>query len=170
VFYMYIYFFPLIGFVFSWLLGSILFAFLIYPKRPIRILGITFQGLIYKIKSPLIKSLGNYLEQTVKHNDAISNALLSPDNLSTVLPTIEAKVAHFLELKLSEQLPAISMFVGKKTLDKVKNSLMQEIEILLPKAIEQYLNKFRSNFDGQKFAMSIVNEETENLIINTLKN
>ncbi len=154
----FIYFFPVIGFIIAWLATSILFHFLLAPKTIKKLLGIKFQGVLYQLQPKATSSLGTFLEDSVKRNPVIDQVVLNPQNLVTVRPEIEKNVTQFLEEKLPEQMPAISMFIGKKTTDKLKNTLMEQIDTLLPKALDKFLQKFKDNFDGQQFAQKIINE------------
>lgn len=153
-----VYFFPIIGCVIAWVLATITFQFLFTPEKFKKRFGINAIGLLNQLKPLLIERLGIFLHQTVKQNPIINDTVLNPQNLVSVRPEIEKHVGQFLEEKLPEQMPAISMFIGKKTTDKLKNTLMQQIDNLLPNALEKFVEQFKENFDGQQFAQKIIND------------
>jgi uncharacterized membrane protein YheB (UPF0754 family) len=64
-----------------------------------------------------------------------------------MMPLIESHIDTFLKERLSEQLPMISMFIGEKTLSRLKTTFMQEIETLLPPVMKTYAGQLRTELD-----------------------
>jgi len=69
---------------------------------------------------------------------AMIEKIKDPVNLASVKPVIEEHVNTFLQVKLKEKMPAIAMFVSGSTLDKLRDGLLEEIDILLPDVIAGY--------------------------------
>jgi hypothetical protein len=44
----------------------------------------------------------------------------------------------FLRIKLKDEMPMLSMFIGDKTITSLKKFFMQEIEILFPQVMKQF--------------------------------
>ena len=63
-----------------------------------------------------------------------------------------------LQVKLKEKLPVISMFVGEGMIQKIKEGLMEEIEVLLPELINRFTDKLSESVDVEQ----IVTEKVSN--------
>jgi uncharacterized membrane protein YheB (UPF0754 family) len=68
-----------------------------------------------------------------------------PANFKKLVPTIESHVDDFLRNKLKEQMPMISMFIGDKTIDTLKNVFMQELESLFPQVMKQFAANLKND-------------------------
>lgn len=79
--------------------------------------------------------------------DSISKYLTDPEKLKQLTPGIEAHLDQFLEVKLQEKLPVIATFVGPSTLGKIKEAMVEEIDLLLPQVISQYADSLLKNMD-----------------------
>src|SRR5690606_27653179 len=93
------------------------------------------------------KKLGTVVANELLHFDDIIERIKDPSNLTDLAPFIEKHIDEFLQVKLKEKLPVISMFVGEGTLSKIKEGLLEEIETLLPQIINQYTDKLSTNIN-----------------------
>ncbi|MBK6826354.1 MAG: DUF445 family protein [Chitinophagaceae bacterium] len=67
--------------------------------------------------------------------------------MKKIMPMLESHIDHFLRVKLSDEMPVISMFIGDKTIQKMKSAFMQEIETLFPKVMKQYAVNLKDELD-----------------------
>ena len=123
---------------------------LFHPRNPKRFLGITMQGIFPKRQKQVAAKLGAVVANELLHFDEIAVLIKDPSMLASLKPTIESHVDTFLHQKLKEKLPVISMFVGEGTLNKLKDGLMEEIDILLPEIIGKYADNLSSSIDIEK--------------------
>jgi uncharacterized membrane protein YheB (UPF0754 family) len=84
------------------------------------------------------------------HFDEIAAQLKDPEGLKQLTPTIEKHLDNFLEIKLKEKLPFISAFIGASTTGKIKEGMLEEIELLLPELITQYTDALSGKIDIEK--------------------
>lgn len=56
-------------------------------------------------------------------------------NFEAVLPFIDTKLDNFFKHKLSEKLPMISMFIGDKTINQLKEVFIEELKQLFPELL-----------------------------------
>ena len=155
---MIIYLIPFISAFIGWFTNWIAIKMLFHPREPKRFLGITFQGIFPKRQQQFAKKLGVLVASELIHFDEIVERIKDPANLGEVAPFIEKHVDEFLSVKLKEKLPVISMFVGEGTLTKIKEGLLEEIEILMPRLIDQFTGKLSQNIDVEQ----IVTEKVAN--------
>ncbi len=137
---------PLISAFIGWLMVSLAIKMLFHPYQPKKILGISFHGVIPKRLPHFAKKLGE-LVNTLFSFDDIENKISDPANLEKIIPMIETHVDDFLRNRLSTEMPVISMFIGDKTIIKLKTAFMKEIETLFPLVMKQYAGNLRTELD-----------------------
>jgi uncharacterized membrane protein YheB (UPF0754 family) len=107
------------------------------------------------------------------HFDEIAALLKNPEQLSNLTPTIEKHLDNFLQVKLKEKLPVISMFVGTNTMDKIKDGMLEEINLLLPELIHQYTDSLSKQIDIEKMVTEKVanfsSDKLEQILESVLK-
>ena len=143
-----------IGWVTTWVAIKMLF----HPREPRRFLGITIQGVFPKRQKQVAEKLGAVVANELIHFDEIAVMLKDPEQLKKLTPTIEKHLDSFLHVKLKEKLPVISMFVGEGMLQKIKDGMLEEINLLLPDIINQYTDSLSKQVDIEK----IVTEKVAN--------
>lgn len=132
-----------IGYFTNWIAIKMLF----HPKNPVKFLGITFHGIFPKRQKQFAIKLGSVVANELLHFDEIADKLKDPKQLEALTPTIEAHINTFLEVRLKEKIPVIAMFVTGKTLDKIQEGMMEEINTLLPQIIGQYTDTLKEKID-----------------------
>lgn len=170
---MLIYLIPFISAFIGWFTNWIAIKMLFHPKQPKRILGVTFHGIFPKRQQQFAKKLGVVVATELLHFDEIVDRIKDPSNLTDLAPFIEKHIDEFLQVKLKEKLPVISMFVGEGTLSKIKEGLMEEIEVLLPQLINQYTDKLSGSVDVEAIVTEKVanfsSDKLEEILISIMK-
>lgn len=154
---MYLYFFPLIAAVTGWLCNIFFLNYLFGRIIPARVPGIAAKA-------------GSYVSDKVFNMDLITAKLTDPASLEEMKPFIEGHIDVFLKIKLKEKMPAIAMFVGDKTLDSMKNSLMEEIDILLPGLLQKYARNLGEKVNIEKIISDKLNALPEGRLTELLMN
>ncbi len=170
---MVIYFIPLISAFIGWFTNWIAIKMLFHPKGPIKILGITFHGIFPKGQQQFALKLGSVVANDLLHVDEIVDKIKDPKNLDSLKPFIDKHVDEFLKIKLTEKLPVISMFLGDSTLNKVKEGLIEEIDLLLPQVIEQFTTSLQQKLDIQSIVAEKVaqfsSDKLEQILVDIMK-
>lgn len=141
-----------IGYFTNWIAIKMLF----HPKQPLRVLGITFQGIFPKRQKQFAEKLGSLISKEFLSFQDIERKIANPANLKKVLPEIEKHVDRFLEQKLSELFPMISMFIGEKTISALKMALMTELESIFPVIMERYIGGLKQELDLEQIVIQKV--------------
>ena len=147
---MIIYLIPFISSFIGWFTNWIAIKMLFHPKQPVNVLGITVQGIFPKRQQQFAQKLGALVARELIHFDEIAGKLKNPSQLKALTPTIEQHLDTFLQVKLKEKFPVISMFVGEGMLAKIKEGMIEEIELLLPQVITQYTDSLSRSIDIEK--------------------
>lgn len=109
----------------------------------------SFQGIIPKNLDNLAQRIGEFAGREFL-NFNIEEKINDPKHLESIKPLLEKHLDEFLRIKLVKEIPMVGMFVGDKTIDKLKNIFLQEIGILFPKVIGQFANNIKAGLDIQK--------------------
>jgi len=133
-----LYLIPLVAAFAGWLLHKGLISF-VYSK------------VVPASQETIAKRLSGYAASAL-NLDQLAGHLADAGELSALKPEIERHIDVFLNEKLKEKMPMIAMFVGEKTIDKIKEGLLEEIDLLLP----VILRRFAGNLDTRIDIGSIV--------------
>jgi uncharacterized membrane protein YheB (UPF0754 family) len=138
---------PVISAFIGWFTNWIAIKMLFHPREPKKILGISFQGIFPKRQKVLAANLGKLVSDEFLSFTEIEQMISNPENLKHIMPTMENHIDHFLRVKLADEMPVISMFIGDKTINRMKTVFMQEIQELFPKVMKQYASNLKNELD-----------------------
>ncbi|NOT52032.1 MAG: DUF445 family protein [Chitinophagaceae bacterium] len=138
---------PIISAFIGWVTNWIAIKMLFHPRVPKKILGITFHGIFPKRQRQFAEKLGKLVSQEFLSFDDIEQKISDPENLKKVMPMIEQHVDDFLRVRMSDEMPVISMFIGDKTINKLKTAFMKEIETLFPQVMKRFAGNLKTELD-----------------------
>lgn len=138
---------PVISAFIGWVTNWVAIKMLFHPREPWKVLGITFQGIFPKRQQQFAEKLGKLVSAEFLSFEDIEQKISSPENLKKIMPLIENHIDEFLRHRLSNEMPVISMFIGDKTINKLKGALMTEIELLFPQVMKQYAANLKTELD-----------------------
>jgi uncharacterized membrane protein YheB (UPF0754 family) len=144
---------PFISAFIHWLTIWMALKLLFHPRHPKRILGFTLHGVFPKRQQQIAESLGRIVGQELLSFGDIEQTITHPDNVRRILPLAEQHIDGFLRVKLKEQMPMISMFVGEKTITQLKAVFMQELEDLFPIIMKNYIANLRHDLDLERIVV-----------------
>jgi uncharacterized membrane protein YheB (UPF0754 family) len=138
---------PIISAFIGWITNWIAIKMLFHPREPKKILGITFHGIFPKRQQQFAQKLGKIVSSEFLSFTDIEEKISDPSNLKKIMPLIETHIDEFLRVRLSAEMPVVSMFIGDKTIVKMKSSFMKEIESLFPQVMKQYAGNLKAELD-----------------------
>jgi uncharacterized membrane protein YheB (UPF0754 family) len=125
---------PIIGALAGWLIHSLA-------------ISIVIRRILPRKKQQLANNIGKLAAKEFASFQGLEEKINDPKNLESILPFIENHIDTFLNEKLKKEMPVISMFIGSKTTDKLKEVFMKEIESLFPQVISQFAGNLKSSLD-----------------------
>lgn len=161
---------PFIAAFTGWFTTWIAIFMLFHPREPKRFFGITIQGVFPKRQKVFAAKLGSVVANELLHFNDIMQHIKDPSQLANLKPAIEMHVETFLQVKLKEKLPVISMFVGEGTLQKIKEGLMEEIDLLLPEIIGKYADNLSERVDIERMVTEKVSNFSSDKLEEILAN
>ncbi len=140
------------GWVTTWIAVKMLF----HPRNPIKIFGLNIQGIFPKNQRIIAQKLGQVVGKELLSFSEIEQKVTNPENLQKLRPEIEAHIDNFLQHKLKEVFPMLSMLMGEKTVNQLKDAFLQELENLFPMLMKSYMTKLEQDLDLEKIVMEKV--------------
>jgi len=133
-------FIPIIPAITCWLLIKFFTRYLFRPLQPIRIAGISFWGIIPRNREVIVKFLSQAICNQLLNSAILRDQLSDSDTLQKAMPVIEAHIDNFLNVKLKEAIPVISMFVGDRIMKQLKDLFITELRELFPSIMSQFIS------------------------------
>jgi uncharacterized membrane protein YheB (UPF0754 family) len=157
------------GWVTTWIAIKMLF----HPRRPVKFLGLTIQGIFPKNQQLIAQKLGQVVGKELLSFSEIEEKVTNPENLQKLRPDIEAHIDNFLHNKIKEIFPALSMFIGEKTINQLKDAFLMELESLFPVLMKNYMIKLQGELNLEKIVTEKVanfsSEKLEDILNQTKK-
>lgn len=141
---------PLLSAFIGWFTNWIAIKMLFHPREPRKILFFTFQGVFPKRQAAFAQKLGKLVSEELLSFSDIKDKISNPDNLEKVMPVIDNHIDHFLRVRMSDQMPVISMFIGDKTINSLKTLFMTELRELFPVIMQKYADNLQGEIDLEK--------------------
>jgi hypothetical protein len=164
---------PLIAAFIGWFTNWIAIKMLFHPKQPKRILGITFQGIFPKRQAQFAEKLGQIVANDLVNIKEIVSSLNSEDAVHEIKPMIEVHIDHFLNEKLPQKMPIISMFISKQLIAEMKSTLMDEIIEMYPQIANQMMTSLEKKISIQKMVSDKVaqfsSDKLESILIGIMQ-
>lgn len=150
--------------IICWLFFRVLLIFLFSPLKPVSLAGMKIQGLLPRYRIQLIRETGVWINTQLIPTLKLEEKLIAPENLEKLMPVIEEHIDDFLRHKLTQEMPMISMFIGDKTINKLKETFLKEISNLLPKLLVSFAGQLQGNMDATVFLHQLSNNYPDHKI------
>jgi len=165
-------FIPVISAFIGWITNWVAIKMLFHPRKPIKFLGLTIQGIFPKRQEQFATRLGKLVSTELLSFEDIASKITDPGKLDAVIPMLETRIDSFLRVKLGESFPMISMFIGDKTIEKLKSIFIEELRSTLPDLIKNYIGHLKEDLDMEKIVTEKVkafsSDKLEEIIYNVM--
>jgi len=141
---------PIIAALTGWITNYIAIKMLFHPREKVKILFLEIQGIFPKRQKKLAEKLGKIVSDELFSMEDVRAAITNPDNLSDVHQVIDEKLDDFLENRMMESMPMLYVFMSDEMRVKIKATLQQELELMLPELIGQFANKIEKEVDVER--------------------
>ncbi len=141
---------PVISAFIGWFTNWIAIKMLFHPREPRKILGVTLHGIFPKRQKQFAEKLGKLVSAELLSFSDIEEKITHPENLKKIMPLVEGHIDEFLRVKLAQQMPMISMFIGDKTIAELKTVFTAELELLFPVIMKNYMSSLQQQLDLEK--------------------
>lgn len=138
----------------GWLVNRVAVWMIFHPVRPLNLGLFRLHGIFPSQQKKLGEELGKMVAEQFFSFDDISRKLTDPAKISAIKPYVEEHLEQFLRVKLPQTMPMIAMFIGDSTINQIKTTLADELDLLFPKLIGQYLENVKSELDLRQIVSS----------------
>jgi uncharacterized membrane protein YheB (UPF0754 family) len=146
---------PFVSAFIGWWIGQLMIKILFHPVRPVKIAGFTIQGVFPKRQQQLAEKLGRLLVSGELFSaEEIGEKITRPEMFKKIMPLVEVHIDNFLKVKLPENMPMISMFIGEKTITQLKTVFLAELELLFPEVMKNYIKGLQEDTNLEKILVA----------------
>ena len=153
-----LYFLPVIGALIGWLTNWVAVKMLFHPKKPLRLVIITVQGVFPKRQKAFAEKLGNMVANELFSVNEVTSKIREQATNEEILNLIQTRVRDALEKKLETHFPVVGMFVSEGTLDKVAKEFSTDIRVM----ISELADRISLGIENEMDVESIVREKVSN--------
>lgn len=138
---------PVICALIGWLTNYLAVKMLFHPRKPVKILFYTMQGIFPKRQKALARNLGEMVQgELISHEDVVG--VLQDKAFLDKVRTMSGDYADSLvRERLVTLHPMIGMFLNDEMAEKIKDMLGSELESLIPRVVEEASRELESKLD-----------------------
>ncbi len=153
---MFIYTIPFISALIGWITNYIAIKMLFHPKKKIKVLFFSIQGIFPKRQHILAARLGNIVATELFSFDDIKDRFTSTGTAHEINQILDEKLEDFMENKLKSTMPMLSMFMNADVKAKIKNTLHEEFQNILPDILNRFSDKLEKEVDVESIVAAKV--------------
>ncbi len=148
------------GALLGWFTNYLAVKMLFHPKEPYTIFnfklgsfqskGITFQGIFPKRQKQIAIQIGKVVADELLSIEDIKEKVVTQDSMDNIFAQVEVKMDNFLEGRMIEKYPLVSMLATKKLKYGIRDQMLEEVKIQLPDMMDKYIQHVEKNLDIQE--------------------
>lgn len=159
---------PLIGAFIGWVTNWLAIKMLFHPRKPVKLIFITFQGIFPKNKPRVAEKLGTIVQRDLINFSDIKSRLQDPDALNNFKEQIALRVDNAIRDRI-EKSGLLNAIVPDQLIQSVHKTIVDEIEKNLPMVIGSSIDKIEEKLDIQELVRNKVanfsDEKLEQLLL-----
>ncbi len=171
---MLIYTLPIIAALTGWITNYIAIKMLFHPKKKIKILFFSIQGIFPKRQNVLAEKLGRIVATELFSFEDIKKRFTSTGTATEINEVLDEKIEDFLDQKLKSMMPMLSMFINSEMKKKIKATLHEEFQNILPEILNKYSEKLEKEINIEEIVYTKVaafsSEKMEQILFSIMKN
>ena len=114
------------------------------------------QGIFPKRQKVLAERLGKIVAKELFSFSDIKERFTSTSTALEINKVLDEKLEDFLDSKLKTMMPMLSMFINSDTKGRIKETLHQEFQNILPDILNKYSDKLERDIDIEKIVFEKV--------------
>jgi len=170
---MLIYTLPIIAAITGWITNYLAIKMLFHPKKKIKLLFFSIQGIFPKRQDVLAERLGKIVSSELFSFKDIKERFTSTSTAIEINKVLDEKLEDFMDVKLKTTLPMLAMFLNKETRAKIKDTLHLEFQNILPDILNKYSDKLERDIDIEHIVAQKVSafssEKLEQILFSIMK-
>lgn len=159
---------PLISAFIGWITNWLAIKMLFRPRKPVKILFITFQGIFPKNKPRIAEKLGTIVQRDLINFDDINDRLQDPEALDNFKEEIAIRVDNAIRDRIMKN-AFLDAIMPEQLIQSIHKTIVDEIGANLPKVIKSSMLKIEQKLDIQAIVRNKVelfsDEKLEQLLL-----
>ncbi len=164
---------PFICALIGWFTNLIAIKMLFHPRKPIKLLFFTLQGVFPKRQKALAHNLGELVEKELISHEDIEKIITDPEFENKFKTSIIDHLTKFFEEKLLSSNPLINMFLNGSFMNKIKEMVYKEVDKAVPFIISQVSEELRQRINFKEIVRKKVEafsmEKLEDILFSIMK-
>ena len=138
---------PLIAALIGWLTNYLAVKMLFHPKLPIKILGVSIQGVFPKRQKQLAEKLGTLVAEELFSVKDVAQKLKELATSSESMELVGKRIEKTIREKLVKSFPMLAMFLTDEMVEKVTNLFKSELQDFLGESAQDLGRKLEESLD-----------------------
>ncbi|GAB1258758.1 DUF445 family protein [Aurantivibrio plasticivorans] len=128
---------PFITALIGWITNFIAIKMLFHPRRPVKVLGYTVQGILPRRQPDIATQLGVIVATDLLSSNDLSLQLTNDKSRKIYEAFIDNHTERFIREKLGKAVPVSNFLLRSRTLTKLKATFADELMVQLPELVEK---------------------------------
>lgn len=164
---------PFIAAAIGWFTNYLAVKMLFHPKEPLNLGFMKLQGIFPKRQADLAKKIGDLVSNQLFSMEDIKDKFNTPESRASITSVIDARIEVFLRTKLTLEMPMLAFIMNDALVLKIKGTLMQEIDEMLPGVLDNFADNLSQKIDIKKIVQEKVaafsTDQLEGILVAILK-
>ncbi|WPP51327.1 DUF445 domain-containing protein [Catalinimonas niigatensis] len=141
---------PIIAALTGYITNYIAIKMLFHPRKKVKILFLEIQGIFPKRQKNLAEKLGKIVAEELFSIEDVKKSLQNPGSAEDISAIVDTRLNDFLDNRLIEAMPMLAMFMNDEIKLKIKSTLLEEVQLMLPELIDRFISKIENDVDIEK--------------------
>ena len=168
-----LYLLPVIAALIGWVTNYLAVKMLFHPKLPIRLMGISIQGVFPKRQGQLAEKLGALVDQELFSVEEVSRKIKELSTSPRTMDQIGKRIERTIREKLVKSFPMLSMFLSDGMVTKVTETFKEELRDFMAQSADDLSTKLERELDVRKMVREKVEafstEKLEEILVSLMK-
>lgn len=168
-----LYLLPVIAALIGWVTNYLAVKMLFHPKLPIRLMGISIQGVFPKRQGQLARKLGELVDQELFSVEEVSKKIKELSTSPRTMDQIGKRIERTIREKLVKSFPMLSMFLSDGMVTKVTETFKEELRDFMAQSADDLSTKLERDLDVRKMVREKVEafstEKLEEILVSLMK-
>jgi uncharacterized membrane protein YheB (UPF0754 family) len=144
---MLIYTLPVLAALTGWITNYLAIKMLFHPRKKINLGFWSLQGIFPKRQHLLAEKLGIIVANELFSINDITKRFTNTSTALEINRVLDDKLEDFIEQRLKDTVPLFRLLIGTNAKQKIKNTMHQEFQNILPDILNHYSEKIERDID-----------------------
>lgn len=113
----------------------------------------------------IAKSAGAAAQKYFDEHFNIEKKIADPALIEKVMPLIEEHIDDFLNVKLTQEIPMLSMFIGNKLTEQIRTVFVNQLRSLFPQVMAKVAGNLKADLNIQQMITEAIEKKSLKIIL-----